>query len=124
MDRALGNRVHFMVHVTYFGFVSTLLAAFMLYVLNVGNAFLDCLCGQPHTFWLIAQSGESLYLFYSMQLPCLEPAVPFTRITWSDVGLLTTLGMLAFLAQCLLNAGLQLAHAGVNHLHSLFWKRC
>ncbi|TPX64535.1 hypothetical protein SpCBS45565_g05822 [Spizellomyces sp. 'palustris'] len=72
--RKIGGRCSFMVHVTYFGAVSTIL------------------------------SGIGLGLF--------QDAVPlgeWTRLQWL---VMLSVGLSAFVAQCFLNAGLQMANAG------------
>jgi drug/metabolite transporter (DMT)-like permease len=71
--RLVGGRVHFMVHVFYFGLVSTI--------------------------------GSGLVLIFTNQML-------FHDLTFYKVGLLISVGLLAFIAQCFLNAGLQMANAG------------
>eukprot|EP00842_Homolaphlyctis_polyrhiza_P002245 jgi/Hompol1/3020/HPOL_006324-RA len=72
--RVIGKTVHFMVHVTYFGFYSSLISAIV--VLNIPEAV-------PVSTWTPKQ-----WLF------------------------MAGVGLFAFIAQCFLNAGLQLANAG------------
>ncbi|KAI8924272.1 hypothetical protein BC831DRAFT_466132, partial [Entophlyctis helioformis] len=72
--RIIGNRVHFMVHVTYFGLVST---------------------------------GLSFVLLVAFESPV--PVMSWTLEQW---GIMLSVGIAAFAAQCFLNAGLQLANAG------------
>ncbi|KAJ3004873.1 hypothetical protein HKX48_001000 [Thoreauomyces humboldtii] len=72
--RKIGNRAHFLVHVTYFGGVSTLLSASLLFYTN--------------------------------------DYVPLPSWTIQQTAVLLAVGLSAFIAQCFLNAGLQMAHAG------------
>ncbi|KAJ3158227.1 hypothetical protein HDU86_002936 [Geranomyces michiganensis] len=74
--RKIGSRAHYMVHVTYFGAMSTLL------------------------------SGFALFMFDSAHL------VPLWEWTIAETGVLLAVGVSAFIAQCFLNAGLQMSHAG------------
>jgi drug/metabolite transporter (DMT)-like permease len=71
--RVVGGRVHYMVHVFYFGFVSTFISFIVLAMTN------------------------QLY---------------FNDLDCHKFILLLSVGLLAFTAQCFLNAGLQLANAG------------
>lgn len=72
--RKIGKRAHFMVHVTYFGGVSTVLSAIALHFL--------------------------------------QEAVPVSAWTVMDWITVLSVGLAAYIAQCFLNAGLQLANAG------------
>ncbi|TPX61666.1 hypothetical protein PhCBS80983_g00895 [Powellomyces hirtus] len=72
--RKIGTRAHYMVHVTYFGAMSTLI------------------------------SGVAL--FYT------ATPVPLPQWTLAETAMLLAVGVSAFIAQCFLNAGLQMAHAG------------
>ncbi|KAI8896812.1 hypothetical protein BC833DRAFT_621805 [Globomyces pollinis-pini] len=72
--RIVGKKVNFMVHVAYFGGMSTII------------------------------SGIILYGFCS--------PIPISEWTFEQTVVLLSVGFLAFLAQCSLNKGLQLANAG------------
>ncbi|KAJ3151074.1 hypothetical protein HDU89_002286 [Geranomyces variabilis] len=74
--RKIGSRAHYMVHVTYFGAMSTLI------------------------------SGIALFVFEG------DLVVPFYNWTIAETGVLLAVGVSAFIAQCFLNAGLQMSHAG------------
>ncbi|KAI8822226.1 uncharacterized protein EV422DRAFT_495087 [Fimicolochytrium jonesii] len=83
--RKIGSRAHFMVHVTYFGLMSSLLSGFAL---------------------LITSSPTSTTTTSSL------PAIPPTQWTPTQYLTMCSVGLSAFIAQCFLNAGLQRANAG------------